>query len=111
MSISSWEWTKARSSYHFDNNIIDKKGDWFTVLGCFENPSRWKEERDKLVKESTKSINWQTRKFFGNSPKESPMLKQEEYDIIQGGGDPKKLMLTNMKDEIDDYPVFKSMIN
>ncbi len=25
MSISSWEWTKARSSYHFDNNIIDKK--------------------------------------------------------------------------------------
>ena len=30
------------------------------------------------------------------------MLKQEEYDIIQGGGDPKKLMLTNMKDEIND---------
>ncbi len=111
MSISSWEWTKARSSYHFDNNIIDKKGDWFTVLGCFENPNIWKEERDKLVKESTKSINWQTRKFFGNSPKESPMLKQEEYDIIQGGGDPKKLMLTNMKDEIDDYPVLKSMID
>ena len=48
-----------------------------------DSVTKKKEERDKLVKESTKSINWQTRKFFGNSPKESPMLKQEEYDIIQ----------------------------
>ena len=106
---SNWEWTKAHSEYHFDDNIVDQEGDWFKVLGRFDNPALWKAETERLVKESTKSINWQTRKFFGDSPKESPMLKQEEYDIEQGGGDPKKLMLTNMLDDLEDYPVLCKM--
>jgi hypothetical protein len=106
---SSWDWTVAHSEYHFDDSIKDKEGDWFKVLGRFDNPSLWKAEADRLVRESSKAINWQTRKFFGASPKESPMLEQEEYDIAQGGGDPKKLMLTNMKDELDDYPMLNKM--
>lgn len=106
---SNWDWTVAHSEYHFDDSIKDKEGDWFKVLGRFDNPSLWKAEADRLVRESSKAINWQTRKFFGASPKESPMLEQEEYDIAQGGGDPKKLMLTNMKDELDDYPMLNKM--
>ncbi len=106
---SNWDWTVAHSEYHFDDSIKDKEGDWFKVLGRFDNPSLWKAEADRLVQESSKAINWQTRKFFGASPKESPMLEQEEYDIAQGGGDPKKLMLTNMKDELEDYPMLNKM--
>ena len=106
---SSWDWTVAHSEYHFDDNIKDQEGDWFKVLGRFDNPSMWKEETDKLIKESTKSINWQTRKFFGDVEDESPMLEQEEDDIAKGGGNPKELMLTNMTDELENYPTLLKM--
>src|SRR6056300_1508550 len=106
---SSWDWTVAHSEYHFDDNIKDQEGDWFKVLGRFDNPNMWKEETDRLIKESTKSINWQTRKFFGDIEDESPMLEQEEYDIAKGGGNPKELMLTNMTDELENYPTLLKM--
>ena len=106
---SNWDWTVAHSEYHFDNNIQDKEGEWFKVLGRFDNPKLWKADRDRLVENATKAINWETRKFFGHKEDASPMLKQEEYDITQGGGDPKKLMLTNMKDELEDYPMLVKM--
>ena len=108
---SNWEWTKVRSNYHFDDNVTDQEGDWFTILGCFVLPNRWKEERDHLVECSTNPINWETRKFYGNKEDLSPMLEQEELDIKQGGGNPKTLMLTNMTEDFDDYPVIKSMID
>lgn len=106
---SNWDWTVAHSEYHFDDSIQDQEGDWFKVLGRFDDPSIWKEERDRLVSNATKSINWSTRKFYGNRDDESPMIKQEEYDILQGGGDPKGLMLTNMVDNFDDYPILTKM--
>ena len=109
--LSNWEWTKRRSTYHFDDNIVDQEGDWFQVLGCFDNPKLWKEERDCLVEQSTKPITWETRKFYGNKEDVSPMLEQEEYDIEQGGGNPKTLMLTNMSENLDDYPTIKRMID
>jgi hypothetical protein len=108
---SSWEWAKARSKYHFDDNIVDQEGDWFQVLGYFDNPKLWKEERDCLVEQSTKPITWETRKYYKNKRKISPMLEQEEHDIVQGGGNPKTLQLTNMTDDFDDYPTIKRMID
>ena len=33
---SNWEWTKSNSTYHFDNNVQDKLGDYFWPLGRFE---------------------------------------------------------------------------
>lgn len=106
---SNWDWTVAHSEYHFDNTILDQEGDWFQVLGRFENPAQWKAERDELVRRAIKPINWATRKFYGNSDTESPMLAQEEYDIAQGGADPKELMLTNMIDEFEDFPIITRM--
>ena len=38
---SNWDWTVAHSEYHFDDNVIDQEGDWFKVLGRFENPKLW----------------------------------------------------------------------
>lgn len=104
---SNWDWTVAHSEYHFDDTIQDQEGDWFKVLGRFEGD--WQEENERLIKESKKAINWETRKFFGDKDDKSPMLEQEEYDIAQGGGNPKKLMLTNMTDELEDYPMLIKM--
>ena len=106
---SNCEWTKDHSKYHFNNSIIDQEGDWFQVLGRFANPSRWKEERDRLVENSVKAINWENRKFYGNRDDKSPMPEQEEFDITQGGGNPKKLMLTNMSEQFEDYPILTAM--
>lgn len=108
---SNWDWTVAHSEYHFDNNIRDQEGDWFKILGRFNDSSVWKEERDRLVANAIKPINWETRKFYGDSEDLSPMLNQEEYDIVRGGGDPKTLMLTNMIDELDEYPVLSKMVD
>lgn len=103
---SNWDWTVAHSEYHFDDSIVDDEGDWFKVLGRFEGD--WQEENERLIKESKKAINWETRKFSYKN-EVSPMLEQEEYDIAQGGGDPKNLMLTNMTDDLADYPVITKM--
>ena len=106
---SSWAWTRAHSEYHFDKNRLDRHGDWFEVIGRFSGD--WQAERDRLVANSLTSINWETRKYYGDTDDISPMLAQEEYDIAQGGGDPKGLMLTNMNDDWDDYPTLYKMMD
>jgi hypothetical protein len=105
---SSWDWTVAHSEYHFDKNIQDQQGEWYEVLGVFEGD--WKEESDRLVKVS-KPINWQTRKYYGDVDKESPMLAQEEYDIAKGGGSPKELMLTNIVEDWSNFPTLYKMMD
>ena len=105
---SNWDWTVDNSEYHFDKNIQDKPGDWFEVLGRFEGD--WQAERDALVY-TTNPINWETRKFYGESEDKSPMIAQEEYDIAQGGGDPKALMLTNMNDDWSDFPTLYKIMD
>ena len=107
---SNWDWTVAHSEYHFDNSIQDKSGDWFDVLGRFDNPKQWLAERDALV-EASKPVNWATRKYFGDTDDESPMLAQEEYDIEQGGGNPKDLMLTNIVDDWSKLPTLYNMMD
>jgi len=111
---SNWDWTVAHSEYHFDINKEDKVGDWFDILGTFDNPELWKAERDAIVKEAY-PINWETRKYYGDNDEVSPMLEQEEYDIAQGGTNPKELMLTNLYDKLEyepeKFPVLTKMAN
>ena len=104
--VSNWDWCQAHSEYHFDDGVQDQLGYWFDVLGVFRTDC--KSEVGQLVKNS-KPINWQTRKYYGDTDAESPMLTQEEYDIAAGGGDPKKLMLTNMLDDLTEYPMLYKM--
>lgn len=104
---SSWDWTVSNSEYHFDNERQDKEGEWFKILGRFPNPESWQQEMQTIIDES-KAISWETRKYFGDYDDVSPMLEQEEYDIIQGHGDP-KLELSNMLDDFSNLPVLKSM--
>jgi len=105
---SNWDWCVKHSEYHFDDSIQDQPGEWFDVLGTFQGD--WAEERDRLVLESA-PVNWATRKFYGDADTESPMLEQEEYDIVQGGGKPKELILTNMNDGWETYPTLYAMMD
>lgn len=78
---SSWEETKKRSKYHFDNKIIDSQYDQVTHLGSFA--PNWQEEIEKIVDQS-KSATWRTR---GKPGKERPAeeLDAEDYDLEQTG--------------------------
>lgn len=104
---SSWQWTVDNSEYHFDDTIQDHEGDWYKILGNFPDPTIWQKELQDVVKRSA-PINWETRKYFGDSFEKSPMIEQEERDIVESGGNP-KLEMTNMLDEFEDLPVLKSM--
>jgi hypothetical protein len=106
---SSWEWAKAHSNYHFDNTRTEFVGDWFDILGYFQGAD-WSEETARLIK-NTHPVNWGTRKFLNGGTYKSPMLPEEKYDIEQGGGNPEELELTDVSDDMHEYPIISKMID
>ena len=105
---SSWAYTKARSKYHFDYSKQDAPGEWFFVLGRFENC--WAQDL-KSIKDNSRPMTWENRKYTINrSGPVSPMLEQEENDIMAGGGDP-KMTLVDVIDNFEPYPQLQKIIN
>jgi hypothetical protein len=108
MYSSSWEYSKTRSKYHFDNNKKDKTNEWFWVLGKFKNT--WAQDL-VAIKEASRPMTWENRKFtMGRNGPVSPMIDAEEYDVIQGGGNP-KMTLVDVFDDIGCYPNLQKIVN
>lgn len=106
--LSSWEISRAQSQYHFDNARQDRPGEWFWVIGRFANT--WRHELE-TIKTATRSMTWENRKFtMGRDGPVSPMLAQEEYDVIQGGGDP-KMTLVDIFDNLECCPNLQNIVN
>ena len=78
---SSWDETKKRTRYHYDNKKIDPLYDNVTNLGNFV--PCWQQDLDNIIKKS-KSATWRTRGQAGNSRPESE-LAAEEYDLERAG--------------------------
>ena len=78
---SSWDETKKRTRYHYDNKKIDPLYDTVTNLGNFV--PCWQQDLDNIIKKS-KSATWRTRGQAGNSRPESE-LAAEEYDLERAG--------------------------
>jgi hypothetical protein len=78
---SSWESTKQRSTYHFDNTKFDPEVDKVIHLGQFE--PTWGDELEKIIAAS-KTVTWRTR---GKTGKERPEdeLAAEDYDLERTG--------------------------
>lgn len=104
---SNWEFCKERSSYHFDSNIKDKHGEWFQVLGKFTVD--WQQDLEYIYNLS-KPMTWANRKFTMGRKEVSAMLDQEEYDILQGGGDP-RMELVNSFDDFSQLPAIQRIID
>lgn len=109
---SSWEWTRMRSKYHFNNRIEDAIGDYYFPLGRFEGD--WSTElNDQLVKQQ-RVITWATRahgsyyNVLEGSTVTSPMLPQEEYDL-ESAGYTKDLALTGVVEKPDMPEIFIKM--
>jgi len=108
---SSWEWTVENSSYHFDNQIHDEPGEWFTPLGNYAGD--WQQELQVYL-DQAKPITWETRK---QSPyylredgtyEQSSMIDQENYDL-ESAGFGKDLVLTDVIEREDLSETFVKM--
>ena len=76
----SWELTKQRSSYHFDNFRLDPNQDKVTSLGNIL--PFWRNELD-TIEELARPKTWRTRGQGADRPSEE--YDQEDYDLEQFG--------------------------
>jgi hypothetical protein len=106
MTVSSWQHTKDRSSYHFDSCARDPR--WDTVIGLGRFTGNWQQEIAEAVSRSNPAT-WATRGYKGRDYQVPPAdLAAEEYDLerIGMGADAE---ITNIAWEI--MPVFQRMVD
>lgn len=90
---SSWDITKASSTYHFDSQRVDTVQDVMAYLGHIE--PTWTADLANIIENSRPST-WETRGYRGQG-RDIPQadLAAEEYDIERVGADP-KMIITNL---------------
>lgn len=81
---SSWEFTKARSEYHFDPTRFDLR--WDTLIGLGRITGDWTEELEQ-AKLDAKAGTWANRGYKGEGVP-SPDIEAEEYDLVNVGANP-----------------------
>jgi hypothetical protein len=79
---SSWEQTKLKSRYHFDNKKLDPAFDQVIHLGSIV--PCWQDELATIVVES-KSATWRTRGNPNKPARPEEELAAEDYDLEQEG--------------------------
>lgn len=92
---SSWEFAKKTSQYHFDTTVLDSRWDQLQGLGRFEGD--WSQELAEVL-ETAEPTTWRTRlktkKFTV-----SPMIEQEEQDLINANCDPNIVLLRMLHED------------
>lgn len=96
---SSWDYTKEKSTYHFDSRRVDRPRDVLEHLGRL--PVTWATDIAAIV-ENSRPATWETRGYKGEGVHiPSADLAAEEYDISRVGADP-KMTITHMNWAIPD---------
>lgn len=105
---SLWEWTKSRSTYHFDKWRTDAPGSTYKTLGRFENT--WSHLIQE-IKEKSFPTNWGNITTSGGGVQKPVSYDKRGRDIAQGGGNIDKIQLTNLAENPWQYPEFKKIID
>jgi hypothetical protein len=93
MKQSSYDKLREKSTYHFDNSMVDAKEDALITLGQID--ANFDKEVAEIIEQS-KPANWETRGFKGEGVEvPRPELEDEEYDLERVGVDP-KVVITNL---------------
>lgn len=107
MTNSYFDECRKSSNYHFDNSIVDQAGDWYTIIGRFNNV--WANDLEN-VKHSLRPMNWESLHTTLGRNEINPQLQRQELDIARGGGDT-KMTLVDVNDKLDAYQGFQKIIN
>ena len=76
---SSWDHTRAHSTYHFDSTQVDAPQDVFQHLGTLAET--WQQDLPAII-EHSRPATWETRGYKGEGvPPPREDLIAEEYDI------------------------------
>jgi hypothetical protein len=105
---SLWEWTKSRSTYHFDKWRTDSPGSTFKVLGRFENT--WSHLLEDIKQKSFAST-WGNITMTGGGQQKPVSYEKRGRDIAAGGGDIDQIELTNITETPQQYPEFAKIID
>jgi hypothetical protein len=95
MENSSWEFTKKNSQYHFDSNVFDPRWDQLQGLGRFEGD--WSQELAEVLT-TAEPATWRTR-LNNRRHTLSPMIAQEEQDLINANCDPNITLLRMLHED------------
>ena len=96
---SSWDTTRAASSYHFDPRRPDAKEDVLTHLGNIK--PTWLGDLQDII-DNSQPATWATRGYKGQDLQiPSADLAAEEYDISRVGADP-QMTITHLNWQLSD---------
>jgi len=96
--ISSWDTTRERSKYHFDNKTIDPLYDTVVRLGHIT--PNWQHQLDDIM-QNADAVSWRTRGDPRKPSRPEEELNAEEYDLERTGYT-KDMKVTNMNWNIPD---------
>lgn len=105
---SLWQWSKDRSSYHFDKQRQESPGQYFRVAGHIE--PNWQQELD-IVKQRSIPRTWDNITYSGQQNQRPISTEKRRFDIAQGGGDLDTIELTNTFDDFSTLPCLQSVID
>lgn len=91
IGLSSWDYTQARSTYHFDPQRVDLRDEVISYIGQFD-PRQWQDDLQGII-ETSRPATWANRGYKGEGVEVPPRdLAAEEYDISRAGGDPQQII-------------------
>jgi hypothetical protein len=104
---TNYEFTKARSSYHYDTTLMDPRWDCARGLGKFQG--NWEEYIPEAIKQS-KIINWANKRY---SPTAGPSTRVdlEVNDLIQAGVDPERQICYRVIYDVTPFPKWKKIVD
>lgn len=107
MVDSYFDECKKSSQYHFDNSIVDQPGDWYNIIGRFNNV--WSDDLEK-IKQRLRPMSWESLHTTLGRNEQNPQLQKQELDIVRGGGQA-KMTLVDINDKLDEYQGFQKIID
>jgi len=100
---SNWAYGQAKSNYHFDNDLLDKMGQYSFAAGRFEGD--WSAELE-TVKANTSPLTWRNRKGTV-----SDMIDAEEADLVNAGAPADMTISDYYTGDWADIPKINSMVD
>ena len=83
-----WDELKEKSTYHFDNTVVDQKKDMLEELGLIQ--ADFSQDVEDIIRDS-KTANRKTSGFKDEATNVPCTGLEEEYDIESVGADPKMI--------------------
>ena len=102
---TNYEFTRARSHYHYDTTRMDPRWDCVHGLGKFQGT--WQDYVPRAIAMS-KIVNWANKTYTPDSG-ESTRKDLEVNDLLAQGLDPNRQIMYRVVHDLSTFPLWKAM--